>query len=283
MLANDVDEEGAALTAHLVTSPVHGSLTLLADGSFSYVPSAEFSGEDTFTYQATDGGGISAETPVRIVVREVDDPPWAGDDAYDWTPEGLVVGPAEGVLANDGDPEGLPVLVHAVVKQPTWGELALEADGAFTYRPDPGFEGRDTFTYVVTDGALLSLPALVAIEVRDNPRDDTGDGSGGAGCDSARYWLDRDGDGWGDEGAPVEACGPEPLLASRPGDCDDADASVHPEAREVAQDGVDQDCDGDDAVVRPLGACSSSRAPVAGLLVVMAIGAMRRREGACWR
>ncbi len=39
----------------LVDTPQHGTLTLNADGSFSYTPDANFNGTDSFTYKANDG------------------------------------------------------------------------------------------------------------------------------------------------------------------------------------------------------------------------------------
>ena len=55
MLANDTDVDGDALTAVLVTGPAHGTLTLNADGSFTYTPDANYNGADSFTYSANDG------------------------------------------------------------------------------------------------------------------------------------------------------------------------------------------------------------------------------------
>ena len=55
MLANDTDVDGNPLTAALVADPAHGTLTLNADGSFTYTPTANYNGPDTFTYRATDG------------------------------------------------------------------------------------------------------------------------------------------------------------------------------------------------------------------------------------
>ena len=55
VLANDTDVDGDALTAVLVSGPAHGSLTLNADGSFTYTPSANYNGPDSFTYKANDG------------------------------------------------------------------------------------------------------------------------------------------------------------------------------------------------------------------------------------
>jgi VCBS repeat-containing protein len=76
LLANDKDPEGDALTAVLVHTVSHGVLYLNYDGSFSYTPYADFSGNDTFTYHATDGRLDSRETTVMIDVmpaRDLDD------------------------------------------------------------------------------------------------------------------------------------------------------------------------------------------------------------------
>src|SRR4029450_4493428 len=55
VLGNDADPDGDPLTAVLVSGPGHGSLTLNANGSFSYTPAADFAGSDSFSYRASDG------------------------------------------------------------------------------------------------------------------------------------------------------------------------------------------------------------------------------------
>ncbi|MFG2621181.1 FG-GAP-like repeat-containing protein [Streptomyces sp. NPDC048507] len=55
VLGNDTDPDGSPLTAALVTGPAHGTLTLNANGSFTYQPAATYVGSDSFTYKATDG------------------------------------------------------------------------------------------------------------------------------------------------------------------------------------------------------------------------------------
>ena len=50
VLGNDSDPENDTLTASLVDGPANGSLSLNADGSFSYTPNAGFTGCDSFTY-----------------------------------------------------------------------------------------------------------------------------------------------------------------------------------------------------------------------------------------
>src|SRR4051812_36005126 len=67
-----------------------------------------------------------------------------------------------------------------------------------------------------------------------------------AGCDTgaaATWYRDGDGDGYGDPAVPEAGCNPPTGYVSDTTDCDDADATVSPDAIESC-DGVDEDCDG---------------------------------------
>lgn len=68
VLDNDTDPNADALTAIKVTDPSHGSLTLNADGSFSYDPTDEYVGDDSFTYKANDGAFDSNVATVTLHV-----------------------------------------------------------------------------------------------------------------------------------------------------------------------------------------------------------------------
>lgn len=69
ILSNDTDD--GPLTAVLETDVANGTLVLAADGSFTYLPDADFFGEDTFTYKAFDGELYSDAATVTITVNEV--------------------------------------------------------------------------------------------------------------------------------------------------------------------------------------------------------------------
>src|SRR5439155_25160316 len=71
VLVNDSDPQGLALTATVVQSTAHGSVSLNSNGSFHYVPVADFNGVDSFTYRASDGGKTSNETTATITVAPV--------------------------------------------------------------------------------------------------------------------------------------------------------------------------------------------------------------------
>jgi hypothetical protein len=53
--SNDTDIDNDSVTATKLTNPTHGTVTLNADGSFDYLPFANYSGVDSFTYQVNDG------------------------------------------------------------------------------------------------------------------------------------------------------------------------------------------------------------------------------------
>lgn len=170
VLANDSDADGDVLTAVLVADVFNGALTLNADGSFVYTPNTGFSGNDVFTYQANDGSGNSNTATVVISVDQstpdpTNQPPVAVNDAYAtslnvW----MDVIQTQGVLANDTDADGnnlMAVLVSNVYN----GTLTLSTDGSFTYLPNTGFTGIDTFTYKANDGVADSNIATVTINV----------------------------------------------------------------------------------------------------------------------
>ncbi|MFN2588456.1 MAG: cadherin domain-containing protein [Actinomycetota bacterium] len=90
--------------------------------------------------------------------------PVAADDNYQTDEDQTLNVPAPGVLANDSDPENN--LDHAVLLTNALnGDVTLNANGSFTYDPDPDFNGVDSFTYAAHDGAQQSDPGTVTIDV----------------------------------------------------------------------------------------------------------------------
>jgi FtsP/CotA-like multicopper oxidase with cupredoxin domain len=164
------NDTGGAAAAVLVSGPSGGTLDvggLAAGGSFTYTPTGDFNGIDSFTYQANDGlsGPNSNLATVTITVNALNDGPTAVADAYDAI-EGLTLNVATlGVLANDTDPDGdgLTAIQGAVVPA---GSLTLAANGGFDYTPAGAAGASETFDYYANDGTVNSAaPALVTITV----------------------------------------------------------------------------------------------------------------------
>ena len=169
VLANDLDDDGDELTAVLGTPPVHGELTLQPDGSFVYVPDADFHGLDLFTYRAYDFRTSNEVAIVALQVRPVHDPVQTFPEQYKGLPtEVLQIDASQGVLVNDinVDKSDTTVVLAEDVNQ---GRLTLRADGSFTYDPE-GSSGTVTFRYQVDDGTMLSAPAEVSLVINTRPQ-----------------------------------------------------------------------------------------------------------------
>ena len=166
VLHNDTDGDGDTLTAQQVTAPTNGTLSLNADGSFTYSPNANFVGTDTFTYTSTDGTLTSAAATVTITVSPVNLAPLTVVDSYTLEEDSsLTVNAADGVLKNDSDPEGA-MLAAVLVEAPDHGTVSLNADGSFTYTPVANFNATDTFTYEASDGVRTSAATTVTLLVQ---------------------------------------------------------------------------------------------------------------------
>lgn len=166
LLKNDWDADDEPVTAALADAPASGTLTLNADGSFSYTPNAGFAGDDSFTYTVTDGIAVSAAATVSISVTNF--VPTAGDYQFSLTHDTTLVVDTTDLLdfAHDGDDDALTISLSQDVAQ---GDLVLNADGSFSYMPDAGFAGTDSFQFTVSDGVATSDPGTVTLTVNNNP------------------------------------------------------------------------------------------------------------------
>ncbi len=115
VLSNDTDIDGGALSAVLVSNVSHGSLTLNSNGSFSYTPSLDFEGSDSFTYHAYDGAAYSNVVTVTITVNDTVAPVLTSSVAISListTNSDLInVGLAVSASDNSGDPVTIQVAV----------------------------------------------------------------------------------------------------------------------------------------------------------------------------
>ncbi|MBL9161809.1 MAG: tandem-95 repeat protein [Planctomycetaceae bacterium] len=166
VLSNDTDVEGDARTAEVVTTPAHGTLTLNANGSFTYTPAANYFGADTFTYRAKDAAGQSQPITVTITVNGVADAPTAANDTKSVVNDGATQ--EVDVLMNDSSaPDGTQTLtISAVTQGSQSGVVTISSDGSkILYKPAANFTGTETFTYTIKDTDNLTKTATVTMTV----------------------------------------------------------------------------------------------------------------------
>lgn len=180
VLANDIDVDlgvtpapqtptSATHSVFIVSQPAHGTAAVNANGTVRYTPTLNYNGPDSFTYKLNDGTLNSNVASVDITVDPVNDAPVAANDSYATNENTQLVIAAPGVLAGDSDVDGPAISVSSVTQQPAKGLLTLNGDGSFTYTPNAGAVGIDTFKYRATDGSLLSNVATVTVRINANP------------------------------------------------------------------------------------------------------------------
>ena len=164
VIGNDSDVEGDSLTVADHTDPANG-LVDCDDTSCTYTPHRDFHGVDTFTYTLSDGVDTATAT-VTVTVESVNDPPVAVDDTYTSIEDtALDVAAGDGLLANDSDVDG-DSLSTVVKAEPAHGTVTVHDNGSFSYLPEAGYRGPDSFTYRARDvDGAMSPVATVSVTV----------------------------------------------------------------------------------------------------------------------
>ena len=137
----------AELTYSVKVQPLHGTLTMAANGSYTYTPNLNYNGSDSFQFITYDGTQYSTAATVDIAITPVQDAP-----SLTGTPKSYAVGtgstlsvPPPGVLFGVTDVDGDSVTAE-LVSTTSLGTLTLDPDGSFTYISDIGTPlGSDTF------------------------------------------------------------------------------------------------------------------------------------------
>ena len=169
VLSNDTHETGGPL---LISSVGNGSqggtLTIVNQTAIDYRPTANFFGQETFTYTITDGSpGNESTATVTVTVSPVNDAPTAQDDAFSVTinsTQTLDVLTNDTILPDSGE----TLTITSVSAGSAGGTLAIIGGQSIQYTPLAGFTGQETFTYTVNDGTVGSVDtATVTINVQD--------------------------------------------------------------------------------------------------------------------
>ncbi len=160
---NDLDFDPITLDTTALQNTSNGALTLATDGSFSYVPNANFFGSDSFSYRIFDGKGGSAQATVTLAINSINDAPIANDDTIQTIIDNAI---EINVLANDTDAENQALTVTAVtLLDAATGAISALNNNLFTYTPTTGFEGTAQIDYTIsdTDGAVGSAKVIISV------------------------------------------------------------------------------------------------------------------------
>jgi CSLREA domain-containing protein len=154
------DQEGDALTYSIVGAPAKGTIQGLvaSTGAFTYTPSADANGSDSFTFRVSDGVASSNVATVTVSIAAVNDPPrfTAGADqsvAEDAGPQS-VPGWAQGISAGAPDEAG-QTLTFQITSNSNPALFSagptISAGGTLSYTPAANASGSATIAVRLTD------------------------------------------------------------------------------------------------------------------------------------
>ncbi|MDQ0610968.1 VCBS repeat-containing protein [Variovorax sp. W1I1] len=162
VVGSDVD--GDTLTYVKGSDPAHGTVTVNADGTYTYVPGANFNGTDSFTVTVSDGHGGTTTSTVNVTIDPVNDAPTVPNYTKTTDEDTPVSGQVVGSDV-DGD-----TLTYVKGSDPAHGTVTVNADGTYTYTPGANFNGTDSFTVTVSDGHGGTTTSTVTVTI--NPVND---------------------------------------------------------------------------------------------------------------
>jgi VCBS repeat-containing protein len=169
------DGEGDALTYAITDGPQHGTVTVNADGTYTYLGSENYNGQDSFTYSVTDTSGESTSATVTLNVAAVNDAPEAGapqavtaveDDAAFVVD--LLAGATdvdEGAVLHATNFDVAPAYVGALAI--VGNTLRVDPSAEVFQSLAPGQQATFTFSYDIEDeaGATAATRQMVTITV----------------------------------------------------------------------------------------------------------------------
>jgi len=163
---NDTLSGDGGNTWSKLTDPTNGTVLVNSDGTFTYTPTADWSGTDSFTYQLCDTDGDCDSATVTITVNAADDLPVAADDSFSTAEDTAYNGTVAGndTLSGDGGN------TWSKLTDPTNGTVLVNSDGTFTYTPTADWSGTDSFTYQLcdTDGDCDSATVTITVSAADD-------------------------------------------------------------------------------------------------------------------
>lgn len=158
VLTNDNNPDNTPIFVSGITPPQHGTVVLI-DNQIRYIPNADFIGTDQFSYTITNDAGQTSTAIVVITVLEAELHLVAVDDTKETT---LNTTTLIDVATNDTIPAN-PIPIFSIISQPENGQVSNQ-QSVFSYIPQTGFTGTDSFQYSVCIGAICDT-ATVTIHI----------------------------------------------------------------------------------------------------------------------
>lgn len=178
VLANDRTTAGSSAVLISVGAAANGQVTI-ENGQIRYVPRADFSGRDSFTYvmnESPSAGGVDSTGTVTVTVAAVNDAPVLVGDAISTSEDVPVTVAATTLLSNDSPgaeeaPQQTLSITGVQAISSAGGSVTLNGSNV-VYTPSANFNGSFVFTYTATDTGSPALSSTATVTITVNAVND---------------------------------------------------------------------------------------------------------------
>ncbi len=164
LLANSSDIEGEVAIDSVSYSGNDGVLEINGDGTYTFSPNENFSGEVSLDVVVVDEEGATDSTTAGITVIEVNDPPIAGPTAYTIDEDQVLTFSESQVLLNASDVEGDVELVGISYDGPD-GIFSVNGDGTCSFAPNENFNGQVQLDVTIRDEDGAEVDTYITVDV----------------------------------------------------------------------------------------------------------------------
>ncbi|MCL6219658.1 endonuclease [Zunongwangia pacifica] len=145
LLDNDIVPTGTRLKEFDTETVAGGEIVDNRDGSFTYRPVDNFTGEDSFTYTICDKEGNCSTATVKLIVQDTGSPKAVDDVVIGVTGVTIII---DDLTDNDDLIDGAKI---TSVENGENGTVVLNGDQTVSFTPAADFQGEANFTYTICD------------------------------------------------------------------------------------------------------------------------------------
>ncbi|HHF3124474.1 TPA: cadherin-like domain-containing protein, partial [Vibrio diabolicus] len=164
LLANSSDVEGAVSIYSVTYSGTDGVFQDNGDGTYTFMPNENFSGDISLDVIVADEQGAIDETTAGITVIEVNDPPVAGPTSYTIDEDSVLTFSESQILANASDIEGDVELV-GISYEGSDGIFTVNGDGTCSFAPNENFNGQVQLDVTIQDENGATVDTHINVDV----------------------------------------------------------------------------------------------------------------------
>ncbi|MFS1490515.1 tandem-95 repeat protein [Vibrio splendidus] len=164
LLANSSDVEGAVSIDSVTYSGTDGVFQDNGDGSYTFLPNENFSGDISLDVIVADEDGSIDETTAGITVLEVNDPPVAGPTSYTIDEDSVLTFSESQILVNASDVEGDVELV-GISYDGSDGIFTVNGDGTCSFAPNENFNGQVQLGVTIQDEDGATVETHINVDV----------------------------------------------------------------------------------------------------------------------